>query len=121
MKKQLKHFSAAVAAIVLFTTSSCEEVFSDAKGTVSNFEVTPDFTILSDNPDAGVTVSFNVTNVGEKGVIKITPKLSCSEGEWTRQQTVTFDAGESQDFQFFFHEPTINASNIQGTLRIYPH
>ena len=76
--------------------------------------------VMRNEPDAGVNLSFRIKNVGKSGVIKITPRLSTSEGEWTREQTLKFDAGESKHLTYFFHEPTINAENIECYVRASP-
>mgnify|MGYP007077470571 CR=1 FL=1 len=70
--------------------------------------------------DYGIKVSFEVTNSGEAGIITVGPWLSTSEGEWDRKQKVTFDAGETRSFSYLFHEPTVNASNIQYGVTVSP-
>lgn len=122
MTKPIKHLLSfsLLFLFVFLAIGSDESTTSKANGQVSNFEVTADFGVINDEPDAGYSISFTVKNVGENGVIKIIPKLSCSEGEWTREQTLTLNAGESRDLTYFFHEPTINSTNVQGTVNVNP-
>lgn len=122
MKKRTKHFLSAIIGIgfLFIAFGSDEETMSQAEGQVSNFEVNSDFGIINDEPDAGYTITFTVKNIGKRGILTITPKLSCSEGEWTREQTLTLEAGASRNLSYFFHEPTINSTNVQGSVKVDP-
>lgn len=91
--------------------SGCDVITSEAVPQFSNFQCNSDFRIVNEEPDAGWTASFTITNVGKPGNINIMPKLSTSEGEWVRDQTLYFGAGESRNLSYFFSEPTINAEN----------
>jgi hypothetical protein len=71
-------------------------------------------------PDAGVRTKMDVTNIGKRGMILVAVTLSCSEGEWGREQKMLFEEGERRIVEFFFHEPTINATNIQTRTRLIP-
>jgi hypothetical protein len=105
----------------LFLANGCDEsILSPARSEISNFEVNYDFGIINGKPDAGYTVTFNVKNKGEYGSITIIPKLTCSEGEWLREQTLILDKGESRVLSYFFHEPTINSTNVQATVHSNP-
>jgi hypothetical protein len=53
-------------------------------------------------------------------MILVAVTLSCSEGEWGREQKMLFEEGERRLVEFFFHEPTINATNIQTRTRLIP-
>lgn len=122
MNTTVKNFTSLTLFILFLflAIGSDESSSSKAEGEISNFEVNSDFGIINDEPDAGFTVTFTLKNIGEKGVIEITPKLSCSEGEWTRNQSLTLNAGESKNLTYFFHEPTINSTNVQGSVYVYP-
>jgi hypothetical protein len=79
-----------------------------------------DIEIRNGWPDAGVRTKMDVTNIGKRGMILVAVTLSCSEGEWGREQKILFDEGERRSVEFFFHEPTINATNIQTRTRLIP-
>jgi hypothetical protein len=71
-------------------------------------------------PDAGITTIIDVTNTAKKGLIMVSVTLSCSEGDWEREQKMLFDAGEARKVEFFFQEPTIHATNIETRTRVIP-
>jgi hypothetical protein len=50
----------------------------------------------------------------------VSPKLSSSEGEWSRTQNLSFDAGESRELKYLFPEPTISAGNLQARVSVFP-
>lgn len=122
MNKVIKYILSLIALVGFLTTafSGCGVMTSEAESQLSNFKVEPDFGIINGEFDAGQTIKVTVKNTGKKGALTIVPKLSSSEGEWTRQQTLTFEAGESRNLTYFFHEPTINSTNIEGTVKVYP-
>ena len=76
-----------------------------------------DMFLIDGEPDAGFTYSAVVKNVGEAGEITVTAELSTSEGAFERKQRLNFAAQEEKRISFGFHEPTINAQNIEGTIR----
>lgn len=79
-----------------------------------------DASIVNGKPEFGVTYAFSLRNAGDAGHITVDATLSTSEGEWKRQQRLQFAAGETQALRFFFHEPSLNASNIQCQVRVSP-
>ena len=91
---------------------------ADAK--ISNLSFEPNSGIVNGQLDFGYKVSFTIENIGKRGAVTISPKISCSEGEWTRTQTLNLDVGESHNLTYFFHEPTINATNIECSAKILP-
>lgn len=97
-----------------------EVASSKASGRVTILRGQHDSRIVSGEPDYGFTVTFRVTNHGEPGLIRIMPWLSCSEGEWARSQNLTFASSESRDLTYFFHEPTINAENLEYGVKLSP-
>lgn len=97
-----------------------KSAISEAKPVVLNKECTDDAGIINGELDYGVTVSVTVKNTGEAGMIGVTPVVSCSEGEWSRTQNLQFAADEVKALTFFFHEPTLNASNVRYTVRLSP-
>ena len=93
---------------------------SDANCEISNLTGEPDVGIINGEADAGYKISLTVKNVGKSGAIKIAPWLSSSEGEWKREQNLPFEAGASRELEFFFYEPTINATNIHYGCKCTP-
>ena len=79
-----------------------------------------DIEIRNGWPDAGVRTKMDVKNIGKRGMILVAVTLSCSEGEWGREQKMLFEEGERRLVEFFFNEPTINATNIQTRTRLIP-
>ena len=98
-----------------------DAALSEAKGQVQNLQASDDTRIINGDFDYGWTVSFSVKNNGKAGIIMVSPWISCSEGEWSRLQKVSFNAGETKSFTYFFHEPTVNATNGQYGVKVNPH
>jgi len=93
---------------------------SEASGAISDLTLKGDTGVIDGEPDYGINVKFTVTNNGEDGILTLTTRLSTSEGEWSRQQKLSFSAGQSMTLSYFFHEPTINATNVQGRVNVFP-
>lgn len=116
----------SACVVVLFTGCDADTqrairaATSEANGTVSNLTATDDSRIVDGEFDYGWTVAFTVTNTGKAGIISISPWISCSEGEWSRHQSLNFHPGESMNLSYFFHEPSINASNGQYGVKVTP-
>jgi hypothetical protein len=91
-----------------------------AKGKLIETKTAADFQVTSEGPDAGVTVTLVIKNVGDAGNLTINPEISCSEGTWERSQQLFFDADETKRLTYFFSEPSISATNIQGKVAILP-
>jgi hypothetical protein len=102
------------------TNRQISALMSNAKGVATNLIVESDVGLINGEPDYGIKFSLQVQNVGDAGPITILPSVSSSEGEWQREQKVQFAAGETRTLSYFFHEPTINASNVQGVVKLYP-
>lgn len=69
--------------------------------------------------DAGGS-NLAIINIGKRGTMLVAVSLSWSEGEWGREQKILFEVEERQTVEFFFHEPTTNATNIQTRTRLIP-
>lgn len=111
-----------MAATVLFGTlfvTACP-LFSSAKGQLIQFTGKNDIGLIDSQPDYGITVTAVVKNVGTRDAIRIMVRLSCDEGEWRRTQDVQFAAGETKTLNYFFSEPTVNVSNCQYGVRLWP-
>ena len=108
-----------IAATVLFGTlfvAAC----SNAKGTLIKSSAKDGIGLVDNQPDYGFTVTAVVKNVGKRDPIRIVARLNCDEGEWQRTQDVHFAAGETQTLNYFFSEPTVNVSNCQYSVSVWP-
>ena len=103
--KQRREFQAAV---------------SKAKPVRVNLKVTYDSRIVNGDFDYGVVVTVTIKNAGEQGIIGVNPWITCSDGEYSRKQNLTFAKGEQKTLTYFFPEPTINSSNVQGGVKLTP-
>lgn len=108
--------------VVALTLAACKRspgatAPSSPSPQVSDLKVESDTRVIRGDFDYGVSVTFIVVNMGEPGTIRIRPWLTCSEGEWSREQHMYFNKGEAKQLTYFFAEPTINATNIQGGVR----
>jgi hypothetical protein len=106
-----------VAAYLVLAAAS--EPASQANCKVGDVSVEPDVVIL-DGPDAGFKVSFPIENAGKDGTVSIKVRLSTSEGTFERQQDLSLSAGASRQLAYSFHEPTINATNVQAIVNCTP-
>jgi hypothetical protein len=61
----------------------------------------------------GVATNVTIRNIGQTGFIRVTVYLKCSEGEWSRSEEIPLCPGEYKTLNYFFHEPTHNAVNIE--------
>ncbi|MBO0719524.1 MAG: hypothetical protein J2P41_01800 [Blastocatellia bacterium] len=68
----------------------------------------------------GFATNVTVRNIGETGFIRVTVFLKCSEGEWIRSEEIALCAGEYRTLDFFFHEPTHNAVDVQCRATVFP-
>jgi hypothetical protein len=93
---------------------------SKANCDVESVETSADAGMINGELDAGYKVSFTLLNKGEAGVIKVHVLLSTSEGDFTRDRSVHLEGGRSVPLEFFVHEPTINAGNIQSRVSCVP-
>lgn len=109
--------------IVVFGISAIREMSRAAQphGQVLNIDGEHDTRVIDGDLDYGVTVTVIIKNNSQKGgAIKITPWLTCSEGEWNRSQELVFNAEEIKRVTYFFQEPTINATNLQYGANVDP-
>ena len=109
-----------VIVILVGVSAGCKELLSNAKGKIVQQSCESDAGVVNGEMDYGVTVKLRVKNVGEAGTLKITAAISSSEGEWKKNQTLTFRAGEEKSLTYFFHEPTINVRNVECQLGVSP-
>lgn len=106
--------------LIILVALGCEEFGSRAKGRIVEKQCSPSAGLVNGEMDYGVEVKLRIKNVGDTGLIKVTPAISTSEGEWQRSQKLTFKAGEEKTLTYFFHEPTINVTNVQCKIGIFP-
>lgn len=102
------------------TQRAIEAASSKAKGEISNLKGGHDMGLFNEEPDYGVRVSFTLTNTGEDGSVTVSPWISCSEGEWSKSQTLTMTSGQSMYLTYLFEQPTVNSTNIQYGVKYFP-
>lgn len=93
---------------------------NEAVGHIVEVHQVADVGLINGEPDAGVRVKTTIRNEGKEGFLRVKARLSSSEGEWTREQKLHFDSGESKDLAWFFSEPSVNASNVQSWVEVSP-
>lgn len=76
--------------------------------------------LVNGEMDWGSEVGFDLANQGDRGMLHVTVTLSCSEGQWARQQDLLLDPKQSVHLSYFFEEPTINATNFQARVGVSP-
>jgi hypothetical protein len=82
-------------------------------------DIQPGTHIINGAFDFGYRLSLTVHNKADKrGLVKIVVHLSCSEGEWSREQLVAFEPGQTMDLDYIFQEPTINSDNVQSRYEV---
>lgn len=124
-------FSMRLATFVIFISCllvgqiSCEQrdidfLTSGARGVVSSVNAKADSLLVNGGFDYSIVIDCTVKNVGKYGVIRVTPWLSSSEGEWSLDQHLYFQEGETKNLKFTFSQPTINATNLQYGVKIFP-
>ena len=90
------------------------------RGNVSNITRQEHPMLVNGDMDWGSEVGFDLKNEGERGMVRVTVTLSCSEGQWVRSQELLLEAGQSMHLTYFFQEPTLTASNYQALVRVEP-
>ncbi|MEW8429483.1 MAG: hypothetical protein AB2615_07185, partial [Candidatus Thiodiazotropha sp.] len=81
---------------------------------VHTVNVTSEPFIINGEFDAGFKVVAVVENKGSASQLVVTAKLTSSEGDLQRRQTVPFNENESKSLTYQFHEPTIGATNVHA-------
>ena len=93
---------------------------SQASCEITDRTLIADVFVIDGQPDAGYLHRAKVRNNGKTGEVEVKAKLSTSEGEFNRSQKANIKAGEDFDFSFAFHEPSVNAQNVQYTTSCRP-
>jgi hypothetical protein len=112
-----RRISLALALLGLVLLTSCT---SGPRGIVSNISREEHPALIAGEMNWGAEVGFDLRNNGKRGVIQIVVVLSSSEGQWSRKQDLVLEAGELRHLAYFFHEPTINVTNLQAMVRVNP-
>lgn len=107
--------------LLLISLLGVKACLSNAKGTASKPLCEHSASVVNGKADYGVDVSSIVQNIGNDGVISIIVQLSTSEGTWERKQELVFEKDETKKLTYFFDEPTINTTNIQCLIEVYPN
>lgn len=116
-------FARNVAIVIagLFVLYAIGNRISEAKPEVISVTNKSDTRLVNGAPDYGVLVQVSVHNrADESGNIVVKARLSTSEGEWERQQTLYFSADQTKNLEYFFSEPSVNASGIQSRCSAEP-
>ncbi|MCB1129751.1 MAG: hypothetical protein KDN05_01385 [Verrucomicrobiae bacterium] len=80
---------------------------------VSNHSIAEDAWVVNGEFDYGAKVSFDVTNLGDAGVVDVAVTLTSSEGSWTRREKRYFEKGEKKNLFAVFTEISVNSKEIQ--------
>jgi hypothetical protein len=112
--------TSTLIALTIFTIAILLTGCSDARGRVVKTNADYDVRLVNGELDYGLNVTVTVKNVGEPGSLRITPRVSTSEGEWDRTQNLHFDAGETKELSYFFHEMSINAQSVHYGASVFP-
>jgi len=107
----------AVTLLGIVLLAACN---AGPRGVVSNIARQEHPAFIAGDMDWGSEVSFDLRNIGEGGLIHILVVLSSSEGEWSRSQDLQLEPGEFRHLTYFFHEPTINVTNLQALVQVKP-
>jgi hypothetical protein len=112
-----------VAAVVGFLAigyfsnrSNGDTTTAGADCAVEQVEVEPFVFVLNDQPDAGFVVKTRVSNAGAATSIRISARLSTSEGDFEKGTTRHFEKQSAQAVRIDFSEPTANAANVQAMV-----
>lgn len=111
------------AVIVLIAIGLLAKLKEDGKAVlpansckVHTVDIASESFLINEEIDAGYNVTTVVENKGAQAQRQIVAKLTSSEGDFVRKQTVPFKAGESKSLTYQFHEPTITATNINAIV-----
>lgn len=98
-------------------------LFSQPIPVVTNHKIVEDAWIVNGEFDYGAKVSFDVTNIGEAGVIEVAVNLTSSEGNWVRKEKRYFEKGEKKNLSGVFTEITVESkiSNTKSTAQNRTH
>jgi hypothetical protein len=83
---------------------------------IHTVDVVSDTFVVNEEFDAGYKVTTTVENKGATAQLVIVTKLTSSEGDFQRTQTVFFNENESKSLTYQFHEPSISATNINAIV-----
>jgi hypothetical protein len=124
MSKRITMLMLSLPCLLLWQVScsqgDLDALTSEARGVYSNLRAKEDSVLVNGSFDYSIVVYFTVKNIGKDGVITVSPWLASSEGEWSRNQRIRFEAGESKSLKYIFSEPTVNAANMQYGVRVFP-
>lgn len=112
--------SLAVTVILGTLLMTACPLFSKAKGKVVEVKAENDMGLVDNQLDYGITVTAVVRNMSTRGEIRIMTRLNCDEGEWQRTQDLQFNTEETKTVKYFFSEPTVNVSNCQYSVSVWP-
>lgn len=119
--------SLVVLGLLAFALPGCGRVGDTAAALGSQANVTAlshnmvaDAFLVRGELDWGYQVLTTIRNNGDRGDVTIRVTLTSSEGQWERNQQLHMESGETMDLAYLFTEPSVNATNIQYRLFIWP-
>lgn len=112
-------FGAIVAVLGLAYVGGWDPA-NEAVGHIVDVQQLGDVGLVDEVLDAGVRVTTTIKNEGKEGFLHVRARLSSSEGEWSREQKLHFNRGESKELAWFFSEPSVNAANVQSWVEVSP-
>jgi hypothetical protein len=83
---------------------------------VHEVQVAANSFVVRNQMDFGYTLKGIVRNSGPDATLQLVATLSTSEGEYQRARSLYFKSGGVMNVSFDYHEPTVNAANIQGRI-----
>lgn len=104
---------------LIFSGKAAEWFFGVAKDVVAACEVEklniePDIFIINGEADWGIKAVARIRKTERNGEVTVKVKISSSEGNLERERSVRLNAGQIANVVIRFHEPTINAVDING-------
>ena len=120
--------AACPAVLLVIALAACDaegrrqlqEVFSKADPVIVSRACVPEVFFVSGEADAGYLVSCEVRNRGESGRVKVMCEVSCSEGNFSRTQSLFLGAGQTERLSFQIHEPSVRATNCRYLVSVFP-
>ena len=112
MRSSLTALTFVFFAILAMGTD--EATVSSANCKVESVAKAAEIFVTDQGPDAGYNVRVTVSNQGKQGQVKVTARLSTSDGEWTKERHALMEPGATETLTFGFPEPSVNAQDVRA-------
>lgn len=121
-KSGLKKFATWAAIIVAVVGGGriVAGLTGGPKCEIVDIETSPEVFVIAGEFDAGFAVALTVKNTSSTGQIEVVSVLSTSEGNFRRTQSIVIEQDQQMKLEYQFHEPTINAKNVQAQVSCSP-